>query len=92
MRVNSANVLDEGLRIGGRGRRMNSKIKISQTGEVWCVLRISVVLNWLNLNPSLAGPSWLLYIGGQVSRIRSGSTQIIMSVYDIISYLDYTYV
>jgi hypothetical protein len=30
-RVNSANVLDEGLRIGGRGRRMNSKIKISQT-------------------------------------------------------------
>jgi hypothetical protein len=31
MRVNSANVLDEGLRIGGRGRRMNSKVKIRQT-------------------------------------------------------------
>jgi hypothetical protein len=31
MRVSSANVLDEGLRIGGRGRRMNSKVKISQT-------------------------------------------------------------
>jgi hypothetical protein len=30
-RVNSANVLYEGLRIGGRGRRMNSKVKISQT-------------------------------------------------------------
>jgi hypothetical protein len=30
-RVNSANVLDEGLRIGGRGRQMNSKVKISQT-------------------------------------------------------------
>jgi hypothetical protein len=30
-RVNSANVLDEGLRIGGRGRRMNSKVKIIQT-------------------------------------------------------------
>jgi hypothetical protein len=30
-RVNSANVLDEGLRIRGRGRRMNSKVKISQT-------------------------------------------------------------
>jgi hypothetical protein len=28
MRVNSANVLDEGLRIGGRGRRMNSKVKV----------------------------------------------------------------
>jgi hypothetical protein len=42
MRVNSTNVLDEGLRIGGRGRRMNPKVKISQT---WRVLRISVVLN-----------------------------------------------
>jgi hypothetical protein len=27
MRVNSANVLDEGLRIGGRGRQMNSNVK-----------------------------------------------------------------
>jgi hypothetical protein len=32
-RVNSANVLDEGLRIGGRGRQMNSKVKIRQTGR-----------------------------------------------------------
>jgi hypothetical protein len=31
MRVNSTNVLDEGLKIGGRGRRMNSKVKVSQT-------------------------------------------------------------
>jgi hypothetical protein len=31
MRVNSANVLDEGLRIRGRGRWINSKVKISQT-------------------------------------------------------------
>jgi hypothetical protein len=30
-RVNLANILDEGLRIGGRGRRMNSKVKVSQT-------------------------------------------------------------
>jgi hypothetical protein len=30
-RVNSTNVLDDGLRIGGRGRRMNSKVKVSQT-------------------------------------------------------------
>jgi hypothetical protein len=30
-RVNSTNVLDEGHRIGGRGLRMNSKVKISQT-------------------------------------------------------------
>jgi hypothetical protein len=29
-RVNSANVLDEELRIGGRGRQMNSKVKIQK--------------------------------------------------------------
>jgi hypothetical protein len=31
MRVNSTNVLDEELRIGGRGRQINSKVKIRQT-------------------------------------------------------------
>jgi hypothetical protein len=30
-RVSSANIPDEGLRIEGRGRQMNSKVKISQT-------------------------------------------------------------
>jgi hypothetical protein len=87
-RVNLTNVLDEGLRIGGRGRQMNSKVKISQTRRV---LRISVVLNWLNLNLSLAGLSWPLYIGGQVSRNRSGSIQIIASLYVTDSYFDYDY-
>jgi hypothetical protein len=52
------------------------------------VSRISVVLNWLNLNLSMAGLSWPLYIGGQVSKNRSDSIQITMSVYDIISYFD----
>jgi hypothetical protein len=33
-RINSRNVQDEGLRIGGIGRRMNSKAKISQTRRV----------------------------------------------------------
>jgi hypothetical protein len=42
MRVNSTNVLGEGLRIGGKGCRMNSKVKISQTRHV---SRISMVLN-----------------------------------------------
>jgi hypothetical protein len=55
------------------------------------VSRISVVLNWLNLNLSLAGLSWPLYIGGQVSRVRSDSIQITMSVYDVFSYFDYIY-
>jgi hypothetical protein len=31
-RVNSANVLDEGLRIGEIGRRMNSKVKLVKIG------------------------------------------------------------
>jgi hypothetical protein len=31
MRVNSTNVLDEGLRIGEIGHQMNSKVKVSQT-------------------------------------------------------------
>jgi hypothetical protein len=41
-RVNSTNVLDEGLRIGEIGRQMNSKVKISQTRRV---LRINMVIN-----------------------------------------------
>jgi hypothetical protein len=32
MRVNSTNVLDEGLRIGEIGRRMNSKVKSVEQG------------------------------------------------------------
>jgi hypothetical protein len=55
------------------------------------VSRISVVLNWIDLNLSLAGLSWPLYIGGQVLRIRSGSMQITVSVYDVNSYFDYVY-
>jgi hypothetical protein len=50
-----------------------------------------LVDNCLNLNLSLSGLSWPLYIGGQLSRIRSGSIQITMFVYDIISYFDYSY-
>jgi hypothetical protein len=42
MRVNSANVQDEGLRIGGIGRQMNSKVKISQTRRA---LRTNVVVD-----------------------------------------------
>jgi hypothetical protein len=41
-RVNSTNVLDEGLRIGGIGHQMNSKVKISQTRHA---LRINMVVN-----------------------------------------------
>jgi hypothetical protein len=41
-RINSTNVQDEGLRIGEIGRRMNSKVKISQTRHV---SRINVVVS-----------------------------------------------
>jgi hypothetical protein len=46
---------------------------------------------WLTLNLSLAGLSWPLYIGGQVSRNQSGSIHITLFVYDIDSYFDYGY-
>jgi hypothetical protein len=32
-RVNSTNVLNEGLRIGEIGRRMKSKVRLVETGE-----------------------------------------------------------
>jgi hypothetical protein len=41
-RVNSTNVLDERLKIGGIGHRMNSKVKISQTRRI---SRINMVIN-----------------------------------------------
>jgi hypothetical protein len=41
-RVNSTNVQDEGLKIGGIGHQMNSKVKISQTRRVSI---IDVVIN-----------------------------------------------
>jgi hypothetical protein len=50
-----------------------------------------LVINWLNLNLSLAGLSWPLYIGGQILRIWSGSVRITIYVYDINSYFDYVY-
>jgi hypothetical protein len=42
-RVNLANVLDEGLRIRGRGRQMNSKVKTQTNKAIFDVcLRISL--------------------------------------------------
>jgi hypothetical protein len=58
-------------------------------GENLMRVENKLVDNWLNLNLSLA--SWPLYIGGQVSRNRSGLIQITMFVYDTISYFDYNY-
>jgi hypothetical protein len=54
MRVNSINVQDEVLRIGGIGRRMNSKVKISQTRRI---SRTNMVIN-LAYPQSL--PDWSL--------------------------------
>jgi hypothetical protein len=87
-RVNSTNVQDEGLRIGGIGRRMNSKVKISQTRRVW---RINMVVNLAYSQSVPDRLSWPLYIGGQVSRNWSGPIHITMSVYDMDSYFDYDY-
>jgi hypothetical protein len=67
------------------------KIGTPLISVVMRVSRISVVLNWLNLNLSVASLSWPIYIGGQVSRILSGSIQIPVFVYEMISYFDYVY-
>jgi hypothetical protein len=85
MRVNSTNVLNEGLRIGEIGRRMNSKVKSVEQGgyesERGC-------RNWLAFNLSLTVLSWPLYIDGQVSRIGRDPIQITISIYDMNSYFD----
>jgi hypothetical protein len=84
-RVNSTNVLDEGLRIGEIGRRMNSKVKSVKQGgyesERGC-------RTWLAFNLSHTIPSWPLYIGGQVLRIGWDPIQITISAYDMNSYFD----
>jgi hypothetical protein len=52
---------------------MNSKVKIqTNKAELDVCLRESLVLQ-LNLNVFLVGLPWPLFIGGQVSRIQSGS-------------------
>jgi hypothetical protein len=54
---------------------MNSKVMIQTNKAILDVcLRPSLVFR-INLDVSLAGLSWPLFIGGQVSRNRSGSIQ-----------------
>jgi hypothetical protein len=64
--VNSTNVLDEGLRIGEIGRRMNSKVNSVKQGGYKSKRGCKP---WLAFNLAYTVPSWPLYIGGQVSRI-----------------------
>jgi hypothetical protein len=56
-RVNSTNVLDEGHRIGGRGRRMNSKVKVSQTRRVYACIENKRDTQWAQ---SQSVPGWPL--------------------------------
>jgi hypothetical protein len=55
-RVNSTNVLDEGLRIGGIGRRMNSKV--NQSNKVCIESKRGGELDLLSIysSPSSTGP------------------------------------
>jgi hypothetical protein len=56
-RVNSANVLDAGLKIGGK--RASDELEgkdLDKQGEAWCVLRKKLVDNWLNLWLASPGP------------------------------------
>jgi hypothetical protein len=54
---------------------MNSKVKIQTNKAKLDVYLIQSLVFWLNLDVSLAGLSWPLFIGGQVSRNRSCSIQ-----------------
>jgi hypothetical protein len=85
IRVNSTNVLDEGLRIREIGRRMNSKVNSVKQGGYESKHGCRT---WLAFNLSLTVPSWPLYIDGQVSRIERDLTQITISTYDMNSYFD----
>jgi hypothetical protein len=84
-RVSSTNVLDEGLRIGEVGCRMNSKV--NQSNKVCIESKRGKELGLLSIC-LLIVLSWPLYIGGQVSRYGRGPTQITISIYDMNSYLD----
>jgi hypothetical protein len=50
-----------------------------------------MVLNMAQSQSVPGRPLLALYIGGQVSRTRSGSIQITVFVYDINLYFDYVY-
>jgi hypothetical protein len=71
---------------------MNSKVKV-QTNKVKLDMRLrqSSIFR-LNLDMSLAGLSWPLFIGGQVSGDRSGSIQTrrILVVYSFHIRIQYT--
>jgi hypothetical protein len=62
-RVKLGNVLDEGLRIVGRGHRMNSKVK-DQTNKAKLVMLLRQSWNYKpNLDIPLAGISRPLFMG-----------------------------
>jgi hypothetical protein len=78
--LNSTNVLDEGLRIGKTGHRMNSKVNSVKQGGYESK---HACRTWLAFNLSHTVPSWPLYIGGQVSRIGWDPIQITISIYNM---------
>jgi hypothetical protein len=91
MRVNSANVLDEGLRIGGRGRQMNSKVKASQTRRGLVCIENKRGTQ-LAQSQSVPGRPLLppLYMWPGLEDPVGLNTNT-MSIYDINSYFDYIY-
>jgi hypothetical protein len=54
MRANSTNVLDEGLRIGGIGHWMNSKV--NQLNKVYIEIKLGGELGLLSIWPSPSSP------------------------------------
>jgi hypothetical protein len=67
----------------GSGKRALDELEGKEShkeGKTWCMFENKLIINWLNLNLSLVSLSWPLFIGGQVSRNRSGSIQITMQI------------
>jgi hypothetical protein len=90
-RVNSINILDEGLRIGGKGRRMNWKVEVSQTRCDYACIE-NKRSNQLAQSQSVPGRPLLAPIyRWPYFKDPVGFNKITMSVYEVISYFDYVY-
>jgi hypothetical protein len=69
-RVNSINVLDEGLRIGGIGRRMNSKVKVNRNK---CISKVNLGVQpgLLSICPTPSPPGPIYRWPGLEDRVGS---------------------
>jgi hypothetical protein len=70
---------------------MNSKVEVSQIRHDYACIENKRGTQLAQSQYVPSQPLLALYIGGQILRIRSGSTQIMVSIYEVISYFNYVY-